>query len=218
MSQTLRESIAIVIVAAFLALVYNWFSPRGLSLIRQHAPGVSASDSSLFMTSPADDSPGAGTSSIRQGKSEDTVGPGAVKVIAPLHERALAEEDSIEKTSGKKEVPEYRIVSLVQFKRLLQEHRGILIDARESEDYQRGHIKGARSIPDLEADKHFGELAPLPRDTLVLIYCSNAECPLGRALAHFMSIMSFTNLLLFDDGWDGWVSAGMPVDTTITHE
>ena len=217
MSRTICESVAIVIVAAFLAFIYNWFSPRGLSLIRHHAPGVPASDSSLFITSPADSS-GNGNTSIRQEKNKDTVGPGTVKVIAPLHERALAEKDSIENASGKKEIPEYRIVSLGQFKRLLQEHRGILIDARETGDYQKGHIKGARSIPELEADKHFGELAPLPRDTLVLIYCNNAECPLGRALAHFMSIMSFKNLLLYDDGWDGWVGAGMPVDTTIAQE
>ncbi|HUL45302.1 MAG TPA: rhodanese-like domain-containing protein [Bacteroidota bacterium] len=218
MKQTGRESIAILLLATFLALGYNWFSPHGLALIRHHASGISVSDSSLFFSSPPTNPIDTNLHASQSEQALDSVGPGNVKVIAPLHERALAMKDSIEKAGGSTEAPEYRLVTLEQFKRLLREHRGMLIDARESDNYQRGHIRSARSIPEMEFDKHFGELAVLPRDTLVMIYCNNAECPLGRALAHDMSIMHFTNLFLFDDGWDGWVNAGLPVDSTRMQE
>ncbi len=61
-------------------------------------------------------------------------------------------------------------------------------------------------------------LAVIPRDTLIIVYCSNSECPLGRSLAEFLGVMEFKNLLLYDDGWDGWQKAGMPVDTTVAGD
>jgi 3-mercaptopyruvate sulfurtransferase SseA len=30
-----------------------------------------------------------------------------------------------------------------------------------------------------------------------------------------MAVMEFKKMVLYDDGWDGWTKAGMPVDSTI---
>lgn len=215
MKSLIHESLVIVIIAAGLAFIYNAVSPKSLPLIRTKAKSETVSDSALFSAaSPKTSS----KDSSQVAAKQDTVGPNNVKVIAPLHDRALARKDSIEKATGKKDELVYKIITLDQLKRLMDQKRGILFDARNDDEYRKGHIKGARNIPALDAGKHFAELAVIPRDTLILIYCSNSECPLGRSLAEFLGVMEFKNLLLYDDGWDGWQKAGMPVDTTVVGD
>jgi len=215
MKTIIRESLMIVIIAAGLAFIYNAVSPKSLPLIRTKIKSETVSDSALFSeSSPKTTTVDSSSTVVRN----DTVGPNNVKVIAPLHDRALARKDSIEKATGKKDEPVYKIITLDQLKRLMDQKRGILFDARNDDEYRKGHIKGARNIPALDAGKHFAELAVIPRDTLVLIYCSNSECPLGRSLAEFLGVMEFKNLLLYDDGWDGWQKAGMPIDTTVVGD
>jgi len=194
MNRTLRQSLGIVLLATFLSLIYNALSAGHLPLLRSPAKTAAVSDSLLF----AEPFP-------------DTLKE--VRVIAPLHDRALARQDSIRKGGGKQE-PVYTVISLDQLKKLLGQKRGLLIDARNEDEFLKGHIKGARNIPALEVDKHFEELVMIPRDTLLLIYCSNPECPLGRTLARFVLDMEFTKVYLYDEGWNGWEKAGMPPDTS----
>jgi rhodanese-related sulfurtransferase len=99
-------------------------------------------------------------------------------------------------------------------KRLMAEKHPLIFDARDTAAYRKGHVKGARNIVGQEAGNHFSEMVTIPRDTLIIIYCNNPECHLGRMLAEFMGAVGFTNLLLYDDGWDGWEKAKMPVDST----
>ena len=202
MSQTkqlLREMSIILLASVFLALVYNQFSPKSISLIRIPPEKVATADSLLFsQTTPKKDS--------AQAHPE-------VPVIARLHERAMKNADSMKAVVGKREKSNrYKIITLDQLKRLLAEHRGVLIDARGAHEFERGHIAGAKNFPYLEVDKHFEEMMTIPRDTLILVYCSNPECPLGRGLVDFMSQMEFHNIFLYDDGWDGWAKAGLPAE------
>ena len=205
-SPTVRGVISIVIVAIFLALTYNAFSSKGLSLLRIPPTKIGVSDSVLFANSRID----------THVTSTDSVATNDIKVIAPLHEQALRNPDSMKAlVHAERENAVYNIITFNQMKRLLAAGRGVLLDARNEEDYRKGHIKGARNIPGQYPDAHFGELAELPRDTLVVIYCNNPECHLGRMLAEFMHVMGFKNMVLYDDGWDGWTKAGMPIDTTL---
>lgn len=206
-NKLLRELLFIIILSVILALTYNAFSDRGIPLIRREALKITIADSALFKSD-----------SDHQIVNGDSSAPKDIKVIAPLHERALRNPDSIAKLYQDKKDPVYKIISLQQLNRLISSQKGILLDARSSEDYERGHIKGALNIPGLEAENHFEELFSIPRDTLVLIYCDNAECHLGHMLADFMSVLEFKNIYIFDGGWDEWVQAKMPIDSTITKE
>jgi rhodanese-related sulfurtransferase len=192
----LREIFMILLLSVFLALVYNAFSSRGISLIRKEILKIAAPDSVLFSRSSLDDS---------------THG---VKVIAPLHERALRNQDSMAKLYPTIHESDFKIISLVQLKKLLGEKRGVMLDARSAGEYKQGHIKGASNIPALDVEKYFDKLVTIPRDTLVIIYCNNPECDLGQMLADFLKVMEFKHLLIYDDGWDGWTQAKMPIDTT----
>ena len=121
--------------------------------------------------------------------------------------------------TSKKQKDVFTIISLDQFKRLIAGHRGVILDARNKEDYVKGHVAHALNIPAMEEDQYFDQLAPIPRDTLVIIYCNGPDCHLGRQLADFMAVMEFNDMVLYDDGWDGWTKAHMPVDSAVgKHE
>ncbi len=205
---TWREISQICLLSILVALIYNAFSPKGLPLIRVEPQKTAVSDSALF-SSPSSDTIG------HAKPVSDTTAWKDIKVIAPLHERALRNPDSVKAlVQAKKEELVYRIISLDQLTRLLDAGRGLLIDARSEEDYLKGHIKGARNVFGQEPEKHFEHFVQIPRDTLVIVYCNNPECHLGRVLAEFMAVMEFNNIVLYDDGWDGWEKAKMPVDST----
>ncbi|HEV8537876.1 MAG TPA: rhodanese-like domain-containing protein [Bacteroidota bacterium] len=207
----MREIAIILSLSIILALAYNAFSPKGLSLIRVEPLKQLVSDSTLFSPTGTD------TSGTPAGPP-DTAKWSSIKVIAPLHDRALRNPDSMKAVVKKgNEATVYRIISLDQLNRLLKARRGFLIDARNEEDYLKGHIKGAHNVYGQEPEKHVEHLVQIPRDTLVVIYCNNPECHLGRFLAEFMAVMEFKNMVLYDDGWDGWEKAKMPVDSTIVN-
>jgi rhodanese-related sulfurtransferase len=205
-SPLLREIALIVVLSVALSLTYNAFSAKGLPLVRIAPAKVEVADSVLFST--------------LEEVSKDTMPhavPPASKVIAPEHEKALKNPDSVAQVVKKEKAEKQealKVITLEQLKRLMIQKRGVLLDARSDEDFAKGRIKGAKSIFALELEKHFDEIAQIPRDTLVIIYCNNPECHLGRSLAEFMETINFTKLYLYDDGWDGWVAAKMPIDTT----
>ena len=49
----------------------------------------------------------------------------------------------------------------------------VLLDMRDREDYRRGHIKGAVSMPLEDIDKRYRDL---PRDKDIVTYCYNQYC------------------------------------------
>lgn len=115
--------------------------------------------------------------------------------------------------SGAPEAAGFRVITLAQMERALEERRGVVYDARTPEEYVEGHIPGAENLYAMAPETWIERIAEVPRDTLVLIYCSNPHCPYGRTLAEFLGSFGFTNLLLFDDGWDAWSEAGLPAAT-----
>jgi rhodanese-related sulfurtransferase len=201
----------IIVISVFLAIVYNVFSSKGIPLIRKNVIKMSVSDSLLFPDAIKVDS-------LKLINTQDTTILKDIKVIAPLHERALKNPDSVAKLYPPKSDPVWKIISLEQLNRLLAEKRGILLDARTEEEFKKGHIPGAQNIPGLEPEKYVEQIITQPRDTLIIIYCNNPDCHLAQMLAEFLSVMEFKNLYLYDDGWDGWKKAQMPIDTSFTKE
>jgi rhodanese-related sulfurtransferase len=203
----LREIALIITLSVVVALVYNHFSMKGIPLIRTDAEKVGIADSVLFRSSSV-------TDTVPLHDKPDSVLAKEIIVNAPLHQQALRARDSAIRKNPEVAKPVYRIISLSQLQRLMNEHRGILIDARNSDEYIRGHIRGARNIPALDTDRHIDELVMIPRDTLMIIYCNGPACDLGHVLADFLSVLEFTNLVIYENGWEGWTDAKMPVDTS----
>ncbi|MBI1803088.1 MAG: rhodanese-like domain-containing protein [Ignavibacteriae bacterium] len=216
----LIRDIAIVLgTSIFLAFTFNIFNSKSIPLVRKEVEKVSVSDSALFSSFPQrkDSASTAGNEGQTPESTKDDHTD--VKVIAPEHDRALKNPDSVaatvageRKQETKKDV--FRIITLDQFKRLMAQAKPVIFDDRDAEGYRKGHVKGARNLYGLEADQRFEQLVTIPRDTLIVLYCNNPDCHLGRMAADFLTAIGFTNLYLYDDGWDGWEKAKMPVDST----
>jgi len=83
----------------------------------------------------------------------------------------------------------------------------VLIDVRDKEDYQRGHIKGAVSMPIEEIDKRYREL---PTDKEIVTYCYNQYCHLST-LGALKLVEHGITAREMNVGWSDWVKLGNPL-------
>jgi rhodanese-related sulfurtransferase/predicted transcriptional regulator len=82
----------------------------------------------------------------------------------------------------------------------------VLIDVRPGEEYDAGHIEGARSIPIDELDER---LAELPADREVVAYCRGPFCAYAHEAVRRLRD-SGRQARRLDDGWPEWRLAGAP--------
>jgi rhodanese-related sulfurtransferase len=91
------------------------------------------------------------------------------------------------------------------------------LDARRSAEFTDGHIAGAWCAPVWEADLDdrliFFKAArqPGPEDPIV-IYCSGGDCHDSHLLAAKLLKEGYFHLLIYRDGYPGWVAQGHPID------
>lgn len=92
----------------------------------------------------------------------------------------------------------------------------MLVDVRESSEYEQGHLPGAMLIPrgilEAAADpgypKHIPEFAAA-RDRRVVVYCATS----GRSAmaAAVLQMMGYRNVLSLAGGFSEWENSGLPV-------
>ena len=99
-------------------------------------------------------------------------------------------------------------VSTEHAKRLIEEEKPIFIDLRPIEEFNRGRIPGARSIPIRELRRRNGEV---PRTGRVILYCA---CPLEEVQAafQFLGDQGHRNISVMVDGFPDWVKKGYKVE------
>ncbi len=83
----------------------------------------------------------------------------------------------------------------------------VLLDMRDREDYRRGHIEGATSMPLEEIDKRYRDL---PRDREIVTYCYNQYCHLST-LGALKLVERGIPAKEMNVGWSEWVRLGNPV-------
>ncbi len=75
-------------------------------------------------------------------------------------------------------------ITWLETRKLLTAGRIVLVDARDANYYQTGHIPGAISFPTAQATP--GALATFaaryPKDTPLVVYCGSLRCPLSKRL------------------------------------
>lgn len=86
----------------------------------------------------------------------------------------------------------------------------VVIDVRESEEFARGKIPGAYTIPRgiLEGQVD----GRLPRESTVVLYCAGG----GRSAlaAKSLADMGFEKVENLQGGFSNWVNSGLPVEDT----
>lgn len=93
--------------------------------------------------------------------------------------------------------------------RRIQDGDVTVIDVRPREEYQAGHIPGARSIP---VDELLDHLTELPEDGTVVAYCRGAYCVFAHDAVRTLTAHGRTALRL-EDGMLEWRLADLPLAT-----
>ena len=94
---------------------------------------------------------------------------------------------------------------------LLRRGQALFVDARDAESFAAGHVPGALSLPyDPFAPDLEQRIRALPKDELLVVYCSGLSCSLGPELADMLRWDGYERVLIMPEGWDGWVEMGGP--------
>ena len=108
-------------------------------------------------------------------------------------------------------------ISLTEAKKLFLKQAAVFIDARPDNDYEKGHIKGAHSLPWHDVDQKFSEvIKDLSPNIPIITYCDGEACSLSHDLTMFLLNMGFNNVRVLINGWTLWQKAGLPVEPGIS--
>ena len=103
-------------------------------------------------------------------------------------------------------------ISLDEAAALFQSSSVLFIDARDPEDYEYGHIKGAINIPyDYLEDMTDPRVTAIPPGQKMVIYCSGAECESSLHLGRDFQYEGYSDIFIFFGGWREWERARLPV-------
>jgi rhodanese-related sulfurtransferase len=84
----------------------------------------------------------------------------------------------------------------------------VILDVRPEEEYRRGHIAGAHSIPLPELGRRLGEI---PRACEVVAYCRGPYCVLSAEAMTILKRAGFSAVRL-KEGFPEWRLAGLPME------
>jgi rhodanese-related sulfurtransferase len=97
--------------------------------------------------------------------------------------------------------------------KIFQRGDGLFIDARHEDEFDEGHIKGAISLPLSRLEAHPDLIRGLPKDTLIVTYCSGEQCALSIDLGERLALLGFRNVKVFFSGWLEWKKRNLPIET-----
>jgi rhodanese-related sulfurtransferase len=108
------------------------------------------------------------------------------------------------------------MVSLEEARALFEKDAASFVDARPSQHYEEGHIRGALSLPWQEVETAFAEVTGrLEPEKIIITYCDGEDCDLSHSLAVFLREMGFTNVRVLVNGWTLWQRAQLPVEKMV---
>ena len=88
----------------------------------------------------------------------------------------------------------------------------LFIDARGYNHYILGHIQGAISIPANRFDDFFeNAFKNIAVNRKIIVYCDSFNCGLSEEVANKLFIKGFNNIKIFEDGWEKWFEAFLPI-------
>jgi rhodanese-related sulfurtransferase len=210
-----KKIFAIIISGTFLGLVFNYFNPAGIPLIREKLELQWAPDS-LFMNLNEDDLKSVEDSSLFAASENNTAknisGDQSeeynTQVIKSYPDKPKNAEEEIKET-----------VSFIEPQAITPEQAYLLynksvtfIDARDEADYIAGHISKSVNIPFDDFENHKHKLEKLSKDKPVVVYCGGTDCDLSHLLANLLFEKGYKQVYVFFGGWNDWLNANYPTE------
>jgi rhodanese-related sulfurtransferase len=104
-------------------------------------------------------------------------------------------------------------ISLTEAKKLFLQHAAVFIDARPKEDFEKGHVKGAKSLPWHDVDQQFIAVTEnIPDNATIITYCDGEACELSHHLANFLIDAGFNHVRVLVNGWTKWRDAHLSIE------
>ena len=96
-------------------------------------------------------------------------------------------------------------LTYLETKQYLATGTQLVVDARYTRDYDRGHIPGALSVPvnTTDTERHT-TLRDVSKDTPIIVYCQSVGCRFDETVAVALARDGFRDVKLFHGGWVEW--------------
>jgi len=181
---SLIKIFGIILVSVIISLAYNYFNPKGLTLIREER--VLAWENEMPSNNGSEEN------------SELTA-----------NNQALNEDNNSH--SKQTEVFEKPKAITIDLAYNLFNQKAKFIDARTIEEFAEGHIKGAINIPFYGSENYQHELDKISKDEILITYCSGDDCDLSILLGDELFEKGYKKIYVFFGGWNQWIEKGYPV-------
>ena len=100
-------------------------------------------------------------------------------------------------------------VSTLQATQLMNRDDAVVVDLRAADEYAKGHILGARSIPIADLERRAGEL-DRHKAKPVILHCGDGNRA-GAGVA-LLRKQGFANVVNLSGGYAAWQQAGLPTE------
>lgn len=105
-----------------------------------------------------------------------------------------------------------RSISLDHLKRMMDSGEPfVLVDVRTRNDFDKEHIKSARSLPLDEIDESVK--ARLRSDDPIIVYCDSFICSASTSASKMLTRLGYTNVRDYKGGLREWKQAGLPTES-----
>lgn len=111
-----------------------------------------------------------------------------------------------------KSAKSYQEIHTEELKKLVDQKKPMtIIDARIK--YAGGRLPGAVLLPHTADENEIKKaIGSLPKETMIVVYCSNVKCPVSKYLAKRLVSLGYTNVYKYPEGVSGWLEKGYPTD------
>ena len=141
----------------------------------------------------------------------NAVSPRGIDLIRK--QRQLTWSSDTSQQEAPKDSPRPMLVNVDEAYKIYQEGNGIFIDARHDDEFNEGHIKGAICIPLKKLEATPSLVQNIPKDRLIVTYCSGVECEQSIDLGEKLASMGFTKVKIFFSGWLDWQQRKLPIES-----
>jgi len=105
----------------------------------------------------------------------------------------------------------YTLIDTMGLKKMFDANEVVtVVDARNPEEYQEVHIKGAINIPQKKFSD-YAHLLPADKAAKIVFYCNGVKCGKSKKAANKALEMGYSNILVYAEGMPVWEEKGMPI-------
>lgn len=102
-------------------------------------------------------------------------------------------------------------IGTLQLTRLINDDKAVVLDVRETKEFDGGRLPGAVHIPLSQLKDRMGELDKY-KERPVITYCARGQR--SRSAGTMLGRAGFTKLFNLTGGLKAWKDAGLPLDKT----